>query len=78
MFKVEKNESFNITTQKLIALCDFMGISTKVDPGVDLVTEVIIRQGVIAGENGKPNYHGWLAEDVIYPEEGTLALENVG
>ncbi|RJT47194.1 hypothetical protein [Rahnella woolbedingensis] len=66
----------NLTIKQLCDICDFMGVSVEAPTESDgLDTEVWIGEGVIAGENGEPDYHGLIAHDAEYPEEGAIALE---
>lgn len=67
--------ALNFSVQQLCDLCDFIGIQY-IKPEADaLEAKVWIGDGTIAGENGEPDYHGLIAHDAEYPEEGAIALE---
>ncbi|ENR6204287.1 hypothetical protein ACEWN4_000162 [Serratia marcescens] len=65
----------NLTIQQICDICDLMGINYELPDDQQLDTEVSIHEGTITGENGEPDYHGLIAHDAEYPEEGAIALE---
>lgn len=65
----------NLTIQQICDICDLMGINYEQPDAGQLETEVWIGKGTIAGDNGEPDYHGLIAHDAEYPEEGAVALE---
>lgn len=65
----------NLTTQQICDICDLIGIDYEQPDAGMLETEIWIGEGTISGENGEPYYHGLIAYDADYPEEGAIALE---
>ncbi|CNL06655.1 Uncharacterised protein [Yersinia frederiksenii] len=65
----------NLTIRQLCYILDLMAVNYEQPEESQLDTEVWIGEGTIAGENGAPDYHGLIAHDAEYPEEGAVALE---
>lgn len=65
----------NLTIKQICDICDLMSINYEQPDAATLDAEVWIGEGTITGENGEPDYHGLVAHDAEYPEEGAIALE---